>query len=398
MIILLYDLTATQPTPDSKFHGGGTYAEIIFYKLIQDYKNYNCKIYGAFDSKRYIDKNLLNAAKENNIEVFDINNTSIKDIFTKYNINRFYSALLDERIPWPLDIAENITTVHGLRSLEMPIDNIIYFYELRLKEKIKSWLKLNILSKKYFNKVKKGYERFFTGKFKIITVSQHSKASIINFFPHMGNEDIKVFSSPTFDQLNIEQCKTEYNELLLNELGIKKEKYFILTSSARWIKNNIRAVIALDSLYTHNKNLLKDFKVVLTGVSNKKIYLNKIKNKDKFVLLDYINRYDLEFLEKNAHSFIYPSLNEGFGYPPIESMKFKVPVIASGSSSIPEVCGDAVLYFDPYSISEIKNRIIQILDKSIYTELKEKMNAQYKKISDMQNKDLNNMINFLLSK
>ena len=54
---------------------------------------------------------------------------------------------------------------------------------------------------------------------------------------------------------------------------------------------------------------------------------------------------------------VFPSLTEGFGAPPLEAMSCGCPVIASNTSSVPEVCGDAVLYIDPYSIDDISDRI-----------------------------------------
>jgi len=58
-----------------------------------------------------------------------------------------------------------------------------------------------------------------------------------------------------------------------------------------------------------------------------------------------------------ASAFIYPSLYEGFGIPPLEAMSFRCPVICSNVSSIPEVTGDAAEYFDPNDIDSIKSSI-----------------------------------------
>ena len=76
-------------------------------------------------------------------------------------------------------------------------------------------------------------------------------------------------------------------------------------------------------------------------------------------------------------------------------MSFGVPVIASGSSSIPEVCGNAAIYFDPYSVSEIKNRILQILTPSIFNDMVIKAKAQHKIICEIQKKDLNSLAEYL---
>lgn len=393
MLNFLYDLTATQPTPDSKFHGAGTYGEIVFLKLLQIFDAQKVAFFVAYDSKRYINEELINAADKLNLMFLDIQKESPKEICSKYKIDRFYSALLDESIPWEFANAQVITTVHGLRGLEMPLDRIALNYDKSVKTKIKDFLKLYIFNKRQIAKIYKGYKRFFVNDYKIITVSNHSKASIISFFPKVKDEDIKVFSSPTFDQLK-DDSVLETPLLKINNITAKK--YFILTSGARWIKNNMRAIFAFDDLFMKNDQLLKDFKVVITGVPDKTVFTRYIKNKDKFVFFDYVERDLLASLEANAYAFVYPSLNEGFGYPPVEAMKYGVPVAASGTSSIPEICGDAALYFDPYSISEIKNRIIQLCNTELYNNWVEKAKAQYNKVSMMQKKDLDSMAEYLL--
>ncbi|HGS4292626.1 TPA: glycosyltransferase, partial [Klebsiella pneumoniae] len=91
--------------------------------------------------------------------------------------------------------------------------------------------------------------------------------------------------------------------------------------------------------------------------------------------------------------FIYPSLNEGYGYPPLQAMRYGTPVIASCTSSIPEVCADNVLYFDPRNISEIENRILQLsTDGELYNKLALKGSEHYKKILQSQDKDLSKLL------
>ena len=64
---------------------------------------------------------------------------------------------------------------------------------------------------------------------------------------------------------------------------------------------------------------------------------------------------------RNAELFVYPSLYEGFGIPPLEAMSYGCPVICSKTSSIPEVVGDAAILFDPYSLESISNSIETVL-------------------------------------
>jgi glycosyltransferase involved in cell wall biosynthesis len=94
---------------------------------------------------------------------------------------------------------------------------------------------------------------------------------------------------------------------------------------------------------------------------------------------------------------VFPSLNEGFGYPPVQSMRYGVPVAASGTTSIPEVCGDAVLYFDPYSVSEIKNRLVQLMDADIYADFAARAPKRYAEVHERQSRDLELAVDFILT-
>ena len=76
-------------------------------------------------------------------------------------------------------------------------------------------------------------------------------------------------------------------------------------------------------------------------------------------------------------------------------MRYGVPVAASGTTSIPEIGGDAVLYFDPYSTSEIKNRLIQLLDYSIYNEYK-RVKQRYLQVRQRQKEDLEKAVRFII--
>jgi glycosyltransferase involved in cell wall biosynthesis len=65
----------------------------------------------------------------------------------------------------------------------------------------------------------------------------------------------------------------------------------------------------------------------------------------------------LSRLYRQATAFVYPSLYEGFGIPPLEAMSFDCPVVCSNTSSIPEVVGDAARLFDPADIDALRAAI-----------------------------------------
>ena len=112
--------------------------------------------------------------------------------------------------------------------------------------------------------------------------------------------------------------------------------------------------------------------------------------------MGYVDDQQLESLYANAYVFVYPSLNEGFGYPPLEAMRYKIPVIASPLSAIAEICGGGALYFNPFSVEEIMNRMLMtVTNKKIYSDLVQKGYEQYLIISERQMKDLDLLINYI---
>ncbi len=62
--------------------------------------------------------------------------------------------------------------------------------------------------------------------------------------------------------------------------------------------------------------------------------------------------------------FVFPSLYEGFGLPMLEAMNLGVPVIASNTASLPEVGGDACIYFDPNSATELSEKMSILIDNT----------------------------------
>ena len=376
---LLFDLTATQPSQEVKFHGGGLYGEVIFFALLKRTENF----IGIYDGKLYINSEILNSG----IKLYDINQISPKELIKQENIDLFYTPLYNNKYEWQLSVKRYAITWHGVRGLEMPYNDIVLYYAKNFKAKAKEMIKSFV--KKYSEKRSKKAKKIYYDmqanleNAEYITDSEHSKQSIVNFYPHLAKKEISVFYPPLMDD-HIELPQSQF----------ESKSYFLLTSSARWEKNNLRAVWAFDELFSQRKDL--NFKVILAGVTDEKVYTRNLKNKDNFIFLGYVDRAELLSLHKNAYAFIYPSLNEGFGYPPIESMRYGVPVATSGTSSIPEICQNAAIYFDPYNVSEIKNRILQLLDKDIYAEYSARAVERYKIVSERQKQDLEKIVDFIL--
>ena len=134
------------------------------------------------------------------------------------------------------------------------------------------------------------------------------------------------------------------------------------------IKAHKNLGVLLDAFQKVKRKLdLDPLKLELVGTADHKQpivhgWLERIKNDPSVSLRSNISDNELKKLYRNATALVLPSLYEGFGFPLLEAMASRTPIIASLATSIPEVAGaDAALYFDPKSSSELESCLEQIL-------------------------------------
>ncbi len=104
--------------------------------------------------------------------------------------------------------------------------------------------------------------------------------------------------------------------------------------------------------------------------------------REKIIFTGFVPDEQLKWLYKNAEAYIFPSLSEGFGLPGLEAMVHGCPVISSNATCLPEVYGDAAVYFDPNSAKDMAAKINSVLtDNQKRDRLVVKGYAQAKKYS-----------------
>jgi len=314
------------------------------------------------------------------VDLYDLSKEGISEIVKKDISFVFVPANLNGNY-WR-SIGCNVWgVIHGVRGLETPLDNFEFLYKQPLKLIIKA------LAKRLSKRLRRSRQRAYilsslnAPNIKFITVSNHSAFAFKSYFPEL-NPDIPVFYSPSTSV--IETTTRKY-----------QEKYFLLVSANRTLKNNLRAIIALDNLFSYG--YAEGFRVKVTGVNNSRAFWYKIKNRERFDFIGYIDEQELDQLYHDAYCFIYPTLNEGFGYPPLEAMHYGVPVLSSPFTAIPEVCGGNVIYFNPLSVEEIMNRILMILQDDIHKKYSLYAKERYEIITQKQNEDLDRLIDYLYS-
>jgi glycosyltransferase involved in cell wall biosynthesis len=135
---------------------------------------------------------------------------------------------------------------------------------------------------------------------------------------------------------------------------------FLLAVGSSSPHKNLAIVVRTFERYQENLSIL----VIAGGTFSKVFTAVDTTETPRTIRLGYISNAQLRALYSRAVGFIFPSIYEGFGLPPLEAMACGCPVICSNRASMPEVCGDAALYFDPLNEADIHHSITMLLENS----------------------------------
>jgi glycosyltransferase involved in cell wall biosynthesis len=385
---ILFDLTATQPGKNIINHGGSEYAKAVFRKLV-DTSPGSLSVF--YNENMPLENSLAELLQKHSVKVLGTTDiSSVCNFIVDNSINMFYTALpKNEYLPLFKMQSDNFKvaiTIHGLRHLELPSDSCEWYYCNTLRSRIKYFYK-RLFPFLYKDSILKYYRKLL-GASEIITVSDHSKRSLLAFFPELNQEKISVYYSPLVNYYN-----GKGGDLPDDSYPVSKRRYFLILSGSIWSKNSYRAICAFDDIISQHPEF-NDYKMLVSGMK-KQIF--NVKNPGSFIFTDYLERSTLENLFKNSLALVYPTLNEGFGYPPLEAMKYGVPVLASRVGPVCEVCGDTAYYFNPVNVSEIMDKLLfAISANDLFSANNLKIRRdRYLVIRDRQERDLNKMIRLL---
>lgn len=213
----------------------------------------------------------------------------------------------------------------------------------------------------------------------VITVSECSAKDIHRIFNY-PKERIHVIHEapePIYHQINTKQVK----DILQNKYGIFEN--YILYVGGFGMRKNVKALISAFYLLKREEDI--PLKLVLPGKRNRDFdaldQLTEALNLHEDVIFpDYVPVSDLPYFYNGATMMVYPSIYEGFGLPPLESMACGTPVIAAKTSSLPEILDSSVLWFDPFDTVDLAEQIHRLwasetLRKRIAKQGKEKADS-----------------------
>lgn len=223
-----------------------------------------------------------------------------------------------------------VVTIHDL--------SYFYFSEEFLKKdlyKLKNWTKYSVEKAK-----------------KIIAVSNNTKQDLIKFYSVPESKIEVIYNGYEKRTINLDLRFKNYDLI----------KNYILYVGTLQPRKNIPILIHAFNKFRKNN---PDLKLVITGKKGwlyEEIFnlVKKLALEKDVIFTGYVADERLAYLYRNAFCFVLPSLYEGFGLPVLEAMSFDCPVISSNSSSLPEVGGDACLYFDPKSKEELLKRLEEL--------------------------------------
>jgi glycosyltransferase involved in cell wall biosynthesis len=210
----------------------------------------------------------------------------------------------------------------------------------------------------------------------ILTVSRNTKHDLMKVF-HIPEE--KILIAPCAAS-KIFKPVTDGDKILEVRAKYKLPKKFILAVGTLSPRKNFTRLI---KAYAHVVPKHDDTHLVIVGPEGWNYGdLLQFKESDKVHFIGYVDGDDISTLYSLAKIFVFPSLYEGFGMPPLEAMASGCPVITSNVSSLPEVTGNAAMLIDPYSVEEISTAIDVILSNHYMAlDMKEKGIERAKKFS-----------------
>ena len=312
-----------------------------------------------------------------------------KDNFDEYlpGNSRFKKVLAD--IPWygwkEQFLLPKILKREKLDFIHFPHWNVPFFYKQKFIVTIHDLILLHYPSRKastlgpitYFlkNLAYKFILHYAVKKSsKIITPSEFTKQDIVQtlyiptdkitvtYLAPVLKDNIEYSTLPTGRQvsnINDQRNNTKNQEALL-KYNITK-KYLLYVGVAYPHKNLDHLIRSWKIFEEKNTN----FNLVLVGKKNY-FYDQLIKGEEfkkckNIIFTDFVSDFELTTLYKNATAYVFPSLYEGFGLPPLEAMQYGIPVISSNTSCLPEILKNAALYFDPKNEQEMYSAISTIL-------------------------------------
>lgn len=318
--------------------GIGTYTDKILRYMIKTHKEIFYQIY--WSGKDY--------------DEFESDNTKV--LMASKKNHRFF-----EQYYFPYNLKDANVDIYHIPQNGIGISEKINCKKIVTVHDLIPYILPETVGKGYLEKFLQEMPRIIDLSDGIITVSECSKKDIIKFFP---NSKDKVFVTPLaaddkYKPLDREKCKN----IICENYNI--DKPFILYIGGFSPRKNVKSLIlAFSKIY---KKLKEEYNLVIVGANKDDSNILKDLSIDLSVealvkFTGFVSEELLPVFYNACNVFVYPSLYEGFGLPPLEAMSCATPVITSNISSIPEVVGDGGILIDPFNTDILEDSLEKLLN------------------------------------
>jgi glycosyltransferase involved in cell wall biosynthesis len=218
---------------------------------------------------------------------------------------------------------------------------------------------------------------------KVATVSEYSRQDLLDIYK-LAPEKVVVTYNGVESSFTPQPLVPNEAEEVRRRFGVSRD-FLLAVGSLQPRKNLVRLIRAYARLRSDREDFTPQLVIVGRKLWLASEIFDEVKRQrwaDDVILTGYVADEDLPALYRAARAFVYPSLFEGFGLPPLEAMACGTPVVTSDVSSLPEITGDAALLIDPNDERALANALIEIVnDERLRAELREKGIAQAKKFT-----------------
>lgn len=371
---------------------GGSGGAASFTKAIIDgilsRRTADMELFGAFNSGIHVNErfDVTVLAESLGLQLLDISSTPLREIIKDNGIDVFFISIGQWYSQYDLKgiSCRVVMFIHDIFDSERNENKIDLTLYDPYHDSWWAYMKraINLWSGRWKKQAAKCYDSiiplFSAANTTAYTVSQYSRRCLQYHFPQIRH-DIKVCWSPL---LEVPESKEVENKQLKSLISSGKPYLLVMLCHRRY-KNAAKVIRVFERLQQEYPDLM------LLSLRNGTTI------SDRHIDIRFLSDSDLQQAYRHAHCLVFPSFFEGFGYPPIEAMRYGTPVVASNVTSIPEVVGDGACLMSPFYIADIYRAIKTVLDH--HKEYAARAQKRYTEVVQRQQQDLELLIDDILT-
>lgn len=373
-------------------NAGGVGGAASFTKAVFDAVIARCDtsihLYAMYDAKVPVGRqyDYRQMAQKHGVTLLDLSSAPISEYVDHHKIDTLFISIGQFYANYDLEgiRCKVVMFIHDIFNVEGDDNKVdLLIHDPNIETTLQRCKRLvNVFSGRWKRQMQKAYQTiiplYSAPNTVAYTVSEYTRSSLAYYFPNI-KKDIHVCYSPAREILMDKSVEAAS----LSKLIESGKPYLMLIAANRRYKNAHILVKVFKRLLADHPDLH-----LLTLKYGRSIHPQHLD-------ISFLSDSDLEHAYRHAYALVFASFFEGFGYPPIEAIKHGTPVVASNVTSIPEILGEAGLYFSPFYPADLYKALSLLLDNRDM--LNVEMKRQFEKISRRQHDDLCQLVEQILS-